>query len=59
MPRPLKRSILGASKIIVSKDIHKYAFIYGSNFYESDVIRLHETASLMQVSIWYISKNKK
>ena len=39
MPRPLKRGILGASTIIlsVSKDIDKYAFMCGSNFYESDV----------------------
>ena len=27
MPRPLKRGILGASIIILSKDIDKYAFI--------------------------------
>ena len=26
MPRPLKRGILGASTIIISKDIAKYAF---------------------------------
>ena len=32
MPRPLKRGI-----IILSKDINKYAFMCGSNFYESDV----------------------
>ena len=37
MPRPLKRGILGASTIILSKDIDKYAFMCGSNFYESDV----------------------
>ena len=37
MPRPLKRGILGASTIILSKDIDKYAFMFGSNFYESDV----------------------
>ena len=30
--------ILGASTIILSKDIDKYAFMCGSNFYESDVI---------------------
>ena len=39
MPRPLKRGILGASTIILSKDIDKYAFMCGSNFYESDVIK--------------------
>ena len=37
MPRPLKRGILGASTIILSKDIDKYSFMCGSNFYESDV----------------------
>ena len=38
MPRPLKRGILGASTIILSKAIDKYAFMCGSNFYETDVI---------------------
>ena len=37
MPRPLKRGILGASTIILSKDVGKYAFMCGSNFFESDV----------------------
>ena len=37
MPRPLKRGILGASTIILSKDIDKYAFMCGSNFYETDI----------------------
>ena len=37
MPRPLKRGILGASTIILFKDIDKYAFMCGSNFYETDV----------------------
>ena len=37
MPRPLKRGILGASTKILSKDIDKYAFMCGSNLYESDV----------------------
>ena len=37
MPRPLKRGILGASTIILSKDIYEYAFICGSNFNEIDV----------------------
>ena len=36
MPRPLKWGILGANTIILSKDIDKYAFMCGSNFYESD-----------------------
>ena len=39
MPRPLKRGILGASTIILSKDIDEYAFMCGSNFYESDVTK--------------------
>ena len=38
MPRPLKQDILGASTIILSKDIDKYAFMCGSIFYESDVM---------------------
>ena len=37
MARPLKWGILGASTIILSIDIDKYAFICGSNSYESDV----------------------
>ena len=37
MPRPLKQGILGASTIILSKDIDKYDFLYGSNFYKTDV----------------------
>ena len=37
MPRPLKRGILGVSTIILSEDIDKYAFMFGSNFYESDI----------------------
>ena len=37
MPRPIKRAILGASTIILPKDIDKYAFMCGSNSYESDV----------------------
>ena len=40
MPRPLKQGILGASTIILSKDIDKYAFMHVSNFYEMDVIWL-------------------
>ena len=36
MPGPLKRGVLGVSVIILSKDIDKYAFICGSNFYETD-----------------------
>ena len=38
MPRPLKRGILGVSTIILSKDIDNYAFMCGSNFYETEVI---------------------
>ena len=37
MPRPLKLGTLGASTIILSKDIDKYAFMCGLNFYETDV----------------------
>ena len=40
MPRPLNRGILGASTIILSKDIDKYAFMCGSNFNETDVMLL-------------------
>ena len=36
MPRPLKWGILGASTIIISKDIDKYAFMCGSNFNDTD-----------------------
>ena len=36
MPRPLKRGILGASTIVLSKDVGKYAFMCGSIFYETD-----------------------
>ena len=38
MSRPLKRGILGASTIILSKDIDKYVFMCASNFNETDVI---------------------
>ena len=38
MSRPLKWGIQGASTIIISKDIDKYAFMCGSNFNEADVI---------------------
>ena len=38
MPRPLKRGILGARTIILFIDIDKFAFTFGLNFYESDVI---------------------
>ena len=39
MPRPLKPpGILGASTIILNKDIDRYAFMCGSNFYETDVM---------------------
>ena len=37
MPGPLKRGMLGASTIILSKDIDKCAFMCGSIFYETDV----------------------
>ena len=35
----MKWGILGAGIIILSKVIDEYAFIYGSNFYETDVTR--------------------
>ena len=37
MARPLERGKLGASTIILFKDIDKYAFMCGSNFNETDV----------------------
>ena len=37
-PRPLKWGIKGASTIILSKDIDKYAIMCDSDFYESDII---------------------
>ena len=43
MPRPLKRGILGASTIILSKDIDTYAFMCGSNFNETDVMYIMYT----------------
>ena len=51
MPRPLKRGILGASTIILSKDIDKYAFMCGSNFYESDF--MWQMLSKCRTSTWY------
>ena len=44
MPRPLKRGILGASTIILSKDIDRYAFMCGSIFYETDVMFIYDNA---------------
>ena len=35
--KTLKQGKLSASTIILSKDIDKYAFMCGSNFYETDV----------------------
>ena len=56
MPRPLKRGILGASTIILSKDIDKYA-ICGSNFYETDVTS--ESKYLQTIDHNKISANKR
>ena len=42
MPRPLKWGIIGASTIILFKDIDKYAFMCGSNFNETDVTKTVE-----------------
>ena len=53
MPRPLKRGILGASTIILSKDIDKYAFMCGSNFYETDV---DKKMSVLSIEIEIISE---
>ena len=50
MPRPLKWGILGASTIILSKEIDKYAFMCGSNFYESDVSRVKRDGLLKKSS---------
>ena len=36
--KTFRRGILKASAIILSKDIDKYAFMCGSNFYETDVM---------------------
>jgi hypothetical protein len=46
MARPLKRGILGASTIILIKEIDTYAFMCGSNFYESDVIIINYKKTL-------------
>ena len=43
MLRPLKRGILGASTVLLSKDIDNYAYMCGSNFYESD-LKIHRYA---------------
>ena len=47
MPTPSKRGILGASTTILSKDIDKYAFMCGSNFYETDVRWHFNTDSIL------------
>ena len=52
MPRHLKRGLIGASTIILSKDMNKYAFMCGSNFYESDLMYAlirKETESLRSI----------
>ena len=56
MPRPLKLGILGASTIILSKDIDKYAFMFGSNFYETDVV--YELPSFIIKESWYLANYK-
>ena len=50
MPRPFKRVILGASTLIISKDIDKYAFMCSSNFNETDVIKFVKHSSNNQMS---------
>ena len=60
MPRPLKRGILGASTIILSKDIDKYAFMCGSNFYESDLtVNNRERSSKTLISLTSFIVNNK
>ena len=62
MPRPLKRGILGASSIILFKDIDKYAFICGSNFYETDVIMSYKTLNDLNILVkqgYNLAKNLK
>ena len=56
MPRPLKRGILGASTTILSKDIDKYAFMCGSNFYETDV-----SSNILQINekLYFEKKNER
>ena len=44
MQRPLKRGILGASTIILSKGIDKYAFLCGLNLYETVVTKHFNTS---------------
>ena len=41
MTIPLKRGALGASTIILSKDINKYAFMCDSNFNETEVTGIY------------------
>ena len=62
MPRPLKRGILGASTIILSEDIDKYALMCASNFYKSDVKwtffkrKLKSTKSLVPILLVFSSR---
>ena len=53
MARPLKQGILGASKIILSKDIDKYAFICGFEFF------MNQTLFYLIPKTEIISKNEK
>ena len=46
--KPLERGILGASTIILSKDVYKYAFTCGLNFYEP-----HVTVNIDLVSLFW------
>ena len=56
MPRPLKQGILGDSTTILSKDIDKYAFMCGSNFYETDV-----SSNILQINekLYFEKKNER
>ena len=46
MPRPLKWGILGVGRIILLKDIDKYAFMCGSNFNETHVTSISVSAEM-------------
>ena len=54
MPRALKRGILGTSTMILSKDIDKYSFMCGLNFYETDV--RNRKKKYMDSNIWKLFK---
>ena len=62
MPRALKWGILGTSTKILFKDIDKYAFMCGSNFYETDVIMSYKTLNDLNILVkqgYNLAKNLK